>query len=121
MRLKVFVGRCGPARFGRVASGRCPGSASDDERKCQSRLGHSAGTHRECLCAILNGPSDADTYTGGFLYWLGYSGFDFGVVVAGIVLLVMWRSPDRASIAATSLLSVTMLAALLAMFGVIGK
>ncbi|MGA8000266.1 MAG: hypothetical protein WCA05_01325, partial [Pseudolabrys sp.] len=68
-----------------------------------------------------NGPSDADTYTGGFLYWLGYSGFDFGVVVAGIVLLVMWRSPDRASIAATSLLSVTMLAALLAMFGVIGK
>ena len=45
-----------------------------------------------------NGPSDADTYTGGFLYWLGYSGFDFGIVVAGIVLLVMWRSPDRGSI-----------------------
>jgi|SRR4029077_6528943 hypothetical protein len=68
-----------------------------------------------------NGPSDVDTYTGGFLYWLGYSGFDFGVVVAGTVLLVMWRSTDRASIAATSLLSVTILAALLAMFGVIGK
>ena len=81
-----------------------------------------AWTYRECLCAIFsNGPSDADTYTGGFLYWLGYSGFDFGIVVAGIVLLVMWRSPDRGSIAATSLLSVTMLAALLAMFGVIGK
>jgi hypothetical protein len=33
----------------------------------------------------------------------------------------MWRFPNRASIAATSLLSVTMLAALLAMFGAIGK
>jgi hypothetical protein len=32
----------------------------------------------------------------------------------------MWRSPDRASIAATSFLSVAMLA-VLAMFGVIGK
>ena len=58
----------------------------------------------------FNGPSDADTYTGGFLYWLGYSGFDFGVVVAGIVAARHVEISDRASIAATSLLSVTMLA-----------
>ena len=70
------------------------------------------GLTASAFARFSNGPSDADTYTGGFLYWLGYSGFDFGVVVAGIVLLVTWRSPDRASIAATSLLSVTMLAAL---------
>ena len=78
------------------------------------------GLTASAFARFSNGPSDADTYTGGFLYWLGYSGFDFGVVVR-IVLLVTWRSPDRASIAATSLLSVTMLAALLAMFGVLGK
>ena len=79
------------------------------------------GLTASAFARFSNGPSDADTYTGGFLYWLGYSGFDFGVVVVGIVLLVTWRSPDRASIAATSLLSVTMLAALLAMLGVLGK
>jgi hypothetical protein len=33
----------------------------------------------------------------------------------------MWKSPNRASIAATSLLSVTVLAAVIAMFGVFGK
>jgi hypothetical protein len=70
---------------------------------------------------FANGPSHVETYTGGFLYWLGYSSFDFGIIVVGIVLLVMWRSPDRASIAATSFLTVAMLAAVLAMFGVIGK
>lgn len=79
------------------------------------------GLTASAFARLANGPSPIDTYTGGFLYWLGYSGFDFGVIVAGIVLLVMWRSPDRASVAATSLLSVTMLAVLLAMFGVIGK
>jgi hypothetical protein len=68
-----------------------------------------------------NGPSTADTYTGGFLYWLGYSGFDFGVIAAGIIWLVMWGSPNRASVAATSLLSVTILAAVLGVFGVLGK
>jgi len=79
------------------------------------------GLTASAFARFSNGPSHVDTYTGGFLYWLGYSGFDFGVIIAGIVLLVMWRSPDRASAAATSLLSVTILAALLAMFGVIGK
>ncbi|MGA8177649.1 MAG: hypothetical protein WB839_23390 [Pseudolabrys sp.] len=56
-----------------------------------------------------------------FLYWLGYSGFDFGVIAAGIIWLVMWGSPNRASVAATSLLSVTILAAVLGVFGVLGK
>jgi hypothetical protein len=49
--------------------------------------------------------------------WLGYSGFDFGVIIVGIVCLVMWKSPNRAPVAATSLLSVTILAA--AIFGVL--
>jgi hypothetical protein len=79
------------------------------------------GFAASAFARFSNGPSDVDTYTGGLLYWLGYSGFDFGVIVAGIVLLVMWKSPNRASIAATSFLSVTILAAMLAMFGVIGK
>jgi hypothetical protein len=33
----------------------------------------------------------------------------------------MWTSPNRASIAASTLLSVTVLAAVIAVFGVIGK
>ena len=40
------------------------------------------GLTASAFARFSNGPSDADTYTGGFLYWLGYSGFDFGVVVA---------------------------------------
>ena len=71
--------------------------------------------------ARFSGPSTADTYTGGFLYWLGYSGFDFDVIAAGIIWLVMWGSPNRASVAATSLLSATILAAVLGVFGVLGK
>jgi hypothetical protein len=84
-------------------------------------LGVLAGLTASALARFSNGPSIADTYTGGFLYWLGYSGFDFGVVAAAIAWLVMWRSPNRASIAATSFLSVTILAAVLGVFGVIGK
>jgi hypothetical protein len=79
------------------------------------------GLTASALARFSNGPSAADTYTGGFLYWLGYSGFDFGVIAAGIVWLVMWGSPNRASVTATSLLSVTILAAVLGVFGVIGK
>jgi hypothetical protein len=75
-----------------------------------------AGLTASALARFSNGPSAADTYTGGFLYWLGYSGFDFGVIAAGIVWLVMWGSPNRASVAATSLLSVTILAAVLGVF-----
>ena len=77
-----------------------------------------AGLAAGALARFANGPSVADTYTGGFLYWMGYSGLDFGVIAAGIVWLVMRRSPNCTSIAATSLLSVTVLAAV---FGVIGK
>ncbi|MGB9044076.1 MAG: hypothetical protein WCC81_16590 [Pseudolabrys sp.] len=80
-----------------------------------------AGFTASALARFSNGPSAADTYTGGFLYWLDYSGFDFCVITAGIIWLVMHGSPNRASIAATSLLSVTVLAALIAMLGVIGK
>ena len=80
-----------------------------------------AGLIASGLARFSNGPSTADTYTGGFLYWLGYSGFDFGVIAASIIWLVMWGSPNRASVAATSLLSVTILAAMLGVFGVLGK
>jgi hypothetical protein len=79
------------------------------------------GLAASALARFSGGPSPADTYTGGFLYWLNYSGFDFGVVIAGGVLLVAWNSPNRASIATTSLLSVTIAAAVLAMLGVFGK
>jgi hypothetical protein len=80
-----------------------------------------AGLTASALARFSNGPSAADTYTGGFLYWLGYSGFDFGVIAAAITWFVMRNSPNSASIAATSLLSVTVLAAVIAMLGVIGK
>ena len=80
-----------------------------------------AGLAAGALSRLSYGPGPADTYTGGFLYWFGYSGLDFGVIIAGIILLVMWKSPNRASIAATSLLSVTVLAAVIALFAVIGR
>ena len=77
-----------------------------------------AGLTASALTRFSDGPSAADTYTGGFLYWLGYSGFDFGVIAAVIVWLVMWKSPNRASIA---VLSVTVLAAVIAVLGLIGR
>jgi len=80
-----------------------------------------AGLAASALARFSDGPSAADTYTGGFLYWLGYSGFDFGLIAAGIAWVVTWTSSNRASIAATSFLSVTILAAVIAMFGLIGK
>jgi len=81
-----------------------------------------AGLVASALARFSYGPSSADTYTAGFIYWLNYySGLDFGAIVAGIIWLVVWVSPNRASIAATSLLSVTVVAAALAMFGVFGK
>jgi len=80
-----------------------------------------AGFAASALARFSGGPSPADTYTGGFLYWLNYSGFDFAVIIAGLVWLVTWTSPNRASIAATSLLSVTAVAALIAMLGVFGR
>ncbi len=79
------------------------------------------GLAASALTRFSSDPSPTDTYTGGFLYWLGYSGFDFGIIIAGIVWLVMWRSPNQASIAASSLLLVTVLAAVIATFGVFGR
>jgi len=80
-----------------------------------------AGLAASALARFSDGPSPADTYTGGFIYWLRYSGFDFGIIAAGIVWLVVRRSPKRASIAATGFLWMTVVAAVLAMFGVFGK
>ena len=56
------------------------------------------GLTASALARFSNGPSAADTYTGGFLYWLGYSGFDFGVIAAGIVggLRIVPQSRPRA-------------------------
>jgi hypothetical protein len=80
-----------------------------------------AGLSASALARFSDGPGPADTYTGGFIYWLRYSGFDFGIIAAGIVWLVVRRSPNRASIAATGFLWMTVVAAVLAMFGVFGK
>jgi len=81
-----------------------------------------AGFAASALTRFSYGPGPAETYTGGFIYWLNYySGFDFGVIIAGIVWLVMWESPNRASIAANCLLAVTVVAVVVAMFGVFGK
>jgi len=81
-----------------------------------------AGLAASALARFSYGPSSAETYTSGFVYWLNYySGFDFGVVIAAIVLIVNWGSPNRSSIAATTFLSVTVVAAILATLGVFGK
>ena len=81
-----------------------------------------AGLAASALARFSYGPSGADTYTSGFIYWLNYySGFDFGVVITGIVWLVMWDSPNRVSAAANTFLVVTVVAAALATFGVLGK
>jgi hypothetical protein len=81
-----------------------------------------AGFAASTLARFSYGPSSADTYTSGFIYWLNYySGFDFGVVLAGIVWLVMWGSPNRVSATANTFLVVTVVAATLATFGVLGK
>jgi len=79
------------------------------------------GLAASALARFSYGPSPADTYTGGFIHWLRYSGFDFGVVASGLVWLVGRRTPNRASNAAGALLWVTIVAAVLAMFGVFGK
>ena len=69
------------------------------------------GLAASALARLSYGPSPVDTYTSGFIYWLNYySGFYFGVPVAGKVWLVMRNSPDHAGIAAV-----------LAVFGAIGK
>src|SRR5215471_5118046 len=47
-----------------------------------------AGLTASALARLSYGPSSVETYTGGFVYWLNYySGIDFGVIIAGIVLV----------------------------------
>jgi hypothetical protein len=79
------------------------------------------GLAASALARFSYGPSPAETYTGGFIHWLRYSGFDFGVIAGGIIWLLARSSPSRASNAAGALLWVTVVAAVLAMFGVFGK
>ena len=74
------------------------------------------------LARFSNGPSPVETYTSGFIYWLNYySGFYFAIPIAGIVWLVTANSPNRDRAAANCLLSITGIAAALALFGAVGK
>ena len=74
------------------------------------------------LARFSNGPSPVETYTSGFIYWLNHhSGFYFGIPIAGIVWLVTVNSPNRDRAAANCLLLITGIAAVLALFGAIGK
>ena len=51
------------------------------------------GLAASALARLSYGPSPVDTYTSGFISWLNYySGFYFGVPVAGKVWLVMRNS-----------------------------
>jgi len=80
------------------------------------------GLSASALARYSNGPSPVETYTSGFIYWLNhYSGFYFGIPIAGIVWLVTANSPNRARAAANCLLVIAGIAATLALFGAIGK
>jgi hypothetical protein len=69
-----------------------------------------------------NGPCPVETYTSGFIYWLShYSGYYFGIPIAGIVWLVTANSPNHDRAAANCLLLITGIAAALALLGAIGK
>jgi hypothetical protein len=70
---------------------------------------------------LVNGPSNAETYTGGLFHWAGYSGLSVGIFAAGIMWLAKRKSPNRASIVAASLLYATVLWGGIAMIGVIGN
>ena len=74
------------------------------------------------IARFSNGPSPVDTYTSGFIYWLSnYSGFYFGVPIAGIVWLVVGDSPSRDRAVANTLLFITAVATMFAIFGAVGK
>ena len=80
------------------------------------------GLAASAFARFSNGPSPVETYTSGFIYWLNYySGFYFGIPIAGIVWLVTVNSPNRDRAAANCLLLITGIAAALAIFGAIGK
>ena len=80
------------------------------------------GLAASALARFSLGPSPVETYTSGFIYWLSnYSGFYFGVPIAGIVWLAIGDSPNGKRVAANSLLWITSIAAVFAVFGAIGK
>jgi hypothetical protein len=80
------------------------------------------GLAASALARFSNGPSPVETYTSGFIYWLNhYSGFYFGIPIAGVVWLVTANSPNRDRAAANCLLLITGIAAALTIFGAIGK
>jgi len=80
------------------------------------------GLSASALARYSNGPSPVETYTSGFIYWLNhYSGFYFGIPIAGIVWLVTANSPNRDRAAANCLLVIAGIAATLALFGAIVK
>ena len=75
------------------------------------------GLAASALARFSNGPSPVETYTGGFIYWLNhYSGFYFGIPIAGIVWLVTGNSPNRDRAAANCLLAIAGIAAALAIY-----
>jgi hypothetical protein len=66
------------------------------------------GLSASALARYSNGPSPVETYTSGFIYWLNhYSGFYFGIPIAGIVWLVTANSPNRDRAAANCPLLIT--------------
>ena len=80
------------------------------------------GLGASALARLTYGPSPVEALTIGSVYWItNYSGFYFGVPVAGIVWLIMGNSPSRDRVVANCLLLVTGIAAVLAVFGAIGK
>jgi len=80
------------------------------------------GLSASALARFSYGPSETDTYTSCFIYWLNhYSGFYFAIPIAGIVWLIMKDSPRRDLVAANILLTITGIAAVFAIFGAIGK
>ena len=80
------------------------------------------GLAASALARLSYGPSPVDTYTSGFIYWFNYySGFYFGVPVAGKVWLVMRNSLNCDRVTANSPLLVAGIAVVLAMLGAIGK
>ena len=80
------------------------------------------GLGASALARWSYGPSPVGTLTSGFVYWVSnYSGFYFGIPITGIVWLIAGSSPSRDRVAANCLLLITGIAAVLSVFGAIGK
>jgi len=80
------------------------------------------GLGASALARLSYGPSPVETLTSGFVYWVtNYSGFYFGIPIAGIAWLITGNSPSRDRVVANCLLLVAGIAAALAVFGAVGK